>query len=179
MDPAGAFAVRPGSSEAARKLVGMSWIPRSGLESVEDLVWLPRLLQKARRMEEGRASGRDLMEGYLYGDNDFIDKRVLEFLRTDDAAVSAVVREQPDDAAAAAIIVERSGRTAEERRAFSTQLRRKLFDFVLLEADEGRLPPGLKRTVVRFLYNRAIMPVINAQFRAAERKRAREQTSTG
>jgi hypothetical protein len=157
----------------------MSWIPRSGLDSAEDLVWLPRLVQKARRAEEGRATGRDLMEGYLYGDNDFIDKRVLEFLRTDDAAVSAVVREEHDDAAAAAIIAQRSGRTAEERRAFSKQLRGQLFDFVLMEADEGRLPPGLKRAVVRFLYNRVMMPVFYAQFRAAERKRARERTPSG
>ena len=149
----------------------MGWTPRSGLDTIEDLVWLPRLIEKARRCEAGRASGRDLMDGYLYGDNDYIDKRFLAFLRMDDTAVSAIVREQADDGAAAAAIVERSGRTAEERRAFSTSFRRQLFDFVLLEADEGRLPAGIKRTAIRFVYNRLLMPVFYAQFRAAERKR--------
>jgi hypothetical protein len=150
----------------------MGWIPRSGLDTIEGMVWLPRLLEKARRHEAGRAASADLMDGYLYGNSDYIDKQVLEFLRMGDTDVSAIVREQPDDAAAAAAIVARSGRSAAERGAFSARLRRKLFDFVLLEADEGRLPPGIKRSTVRFLYNRVIMPVFYARFRADERKRA-------
>jgi hypothetical protein len=148
-----------------------AWIPCSGLECIEEMVWIPRLLQKARRHEAGRQSGRDLMNGYMYGDNDFIDRRVLTFLRTDDAAVSAIVRAEPDDAVAARSLVEHSGRTVEERRAYSARLRRQLFDFVLLEADEGRLPPGPKRTIVRLVYNRLVMPVIAPLFRRAERKR--------
>jgi len=27
----------------------MSWIPRSGLDEIEGVVWLPRLIDKARR----------------------------------------------------------------------------------------------------------------------------------
>lgn len=149
----------------------MNWVPRSGLDTGRDLVWLPRLLQKARRHEEGRVNGRDLMDGYLYGDNDFIDVRVLRFLRTDDAAVSALVRADPDDDSVAAALIERSGRTREECIAFSRRLRRGLFDFIMLEADEGRIPPGLKRNVVRFVYNRIVMPPVYAMFRRAERKR--------
>jgi hypothetical protein len=149
----------------------MNWVPRSGLDTARGLVWLPRMLEKARRQEAGRASGLDLMEGYLFGDNDFIDERVLRFLRTNDAAVSALVREQPDDDAVAATLIERSGRTLDECIAFSRRLRKQLFGFIMLEADEGRIPPGLKRTLVSFFYNKIVMPPVYALFRRAERKR--------
>lgn len=150
----------------------MGWVPRSGLESIEDVVWLPRLLQKARRREEGRAAGTDLMNGYMYGDNDFIDEKVLRFLHIGDTAVSALVREQPDDSVVARSIVESSGTTPDERRQFSRRLRRQLFDFVMLEADEGRIPAGFKRSFVQFVYRRLIAPAAYAIFRRAEEKRA-------
>lgn len=146
----------------------MSWVPCSGLESEAGLVWLPRLLQKARRCLSS-PDGHSV-DGYLYGDNDIIDKPVIAFLRTDDAAITALVREHPSDADVARILVERSGRSAAECEAFSTSLRRKFFDFVLLEADEGRLG-GLKGAVVKFVYNRLLMPVIYPLFRRDERRR--------
>ena len=73
----------------------MTWIPCSGRDSVAGLVWLPRLLEKARHCEAS-ANSR-LVDGYCYGDNDFIDKQLIAFLRTDDATISALVREQPVD----------------------------------------------------------------------------------
>lgn len=148
----------------------MNWIPCSGLQSIEGLVWLPRLLEKARRCEGDRASGR-LVEGYCYGDNDFIDKQLLKFLRTDDATVSALVRSEPDDAAVAKILVHRSGHTPDECRAFSKKMRRLSFDFALLEADEGRMAPGLKRTIISGFYNGIMMPVVYSMFRRDELKR--------
>ncbi|MGH7757488.1 MAG: hypothetical protein ACREM8_14550 [Vulcanimicrobiaceae bacterium] len=138
-------------------------------------MWLPRLLEKARRIEQLRATER-LVDGYCYGVNDFIDKGALEFLRTDDVSVSALVRLYPDDVHAARIIVERSGRSPAERRAFSRRLRRQTFDFGLLEADEGRMAPGLGRAVIRFAYNVLMMPAIYASFRRAERKRNRKRS---
>ncbi len=151
----------------------MTWTPCSGLEEREALPWLPRLIQKARRYEEGRAAGTDLMGGYLYGDNDFIDQKLLAFLRTDDASVCALVREHDDDAEVARNVVARSDRTESERRAFGVRFRRRLLNFVFLEADEGRLPDGLRTRAIRFAYNRLLMPVVYKQFSIAENKRSR------
>ncbi|MEA2718890.1 MAG: hypothetical protein QOJ39_754 [Candidatus Eremiobacteraeota bacterium] len=147
----------------------MSWVPCSGLDSEAGLVWLPRLLQKARRCLNS-PDGR-LTDGYCYGDNDFIDKPLIAFLRTDDETISALVRENPSDADVARMLVERSGRTPAECETFSRSFRRKFFDFILLEADEGRLKPGLKASVIKFLYNRALMPAVYFMFRRDERKR--------
>lgn len=148
----------------------MSWMPCSGRDSVAGLVWLPRLLQKARHCEAS-PNGR-LVDGYCYGDNDFIDKQLIAFLRTDDATISALVREQPDDAEVARTLVERSGHSPAEVEAFNASFRRKNFNFVLLEADEGRLGRGLKASVLKFLYNGAVMPIFYPLFRRDERKRA-------
>jgi uncharacterized protein DUF5069 len=149
----------------------MSWIPCSGRDSVAGLSWLPRLLEKARHCEAS-PNGR-LVDGYCYGDNDFIDKQLIAFLRTDDASISALVREHSDDADVARILVERSGHSSAEIEAFNSAFRRKNFDFVLLEADEGRLGTGLKATILKFLYNGALMPIFYPLFRRDERNRAR------
>ena len=146
----------------------MSWTPCSGLESAAGVVWLPRMLQKARRALSS-PDGR-VVDGYLYGDNDFIDKEVIAFLRTDDEAITALVRENPSDADVARIIVERSGRSSSECAAYSGSLKRKFFNFIMLEADEGRTQ-GFKASVIKFLYNKALMPIVYPMFRRDERKR--------
>ncbi len=148
----------------------MAWVPCSGRNSVAGLSWLPRLLEKARRCELS-THGR-LVDGYCYGDNDFIDKQLLTFLRTTDTAVSALVREHPDDVSVASILVERSGRTPAEIAAFDKAFRRKNFNFVFVEADEGRLGSGPRSMIVKALYNGAIMPIFYSRFRRDERKRS-------
>jgi len=153
----------------------MMWMPCSGRNSVEGLSWLPRLLEKARR-SEASTSGR-LVDGYCYGDNDFIDKQLLTFLRTTDTAVSALVRQNPDDADVARVLVERSGRTRAECEAFDKAFRRKNLNFIFVEADEGRLGSGVGPTIVKALYNGAIMPIFYSLFRRDERKRLRRSRS--
>ncbi|HEV2740002.1 MAG TPA: DUF5069 domain-containing protein [Candidatus Elarobacter sp.] len=152
----------------------MGWMPCSGRESLAGLSWLPRMLQKARRCETS-PNGR-LVDGYLYGDNDFIDKQLIAFLRTDDTTISQLVREHPADADVANILVERSGRTPAECAAFDRTFRRKNFDFVFVEADEGRLPPGFKTAAVRFLYNNVVMRIVYPVFERDERKRSHSAT---
>jgi Domain of unknown function (DUF5069) len=147
------------------------WIPRSANDELQGLPWLPRLLEKARRFEAGRSAGTDLMNGYLYGDNDFIDAQLLAFLRASDETVSELVRGNPDDADVARILVERSGRTPSEVAAFAKTFRKKMFGFFLTEADEGRLGNGFGAKITRFVYNRVMMPVIYKKFAADERKR--------
>ena len=147
----------------------MGWIPCSGRDSIAGLVWLPRLLEKARRCET--SSDARLVDGYCYGNNDFIDKQLIEFLRTDDATISQLVREHQADADVATILVERSGRSAAECEAFNSAFRRKNLNFILVEADEGRLPPGLRTTMLRFFYNNLIMRIFYPLFERDERKR--------
>jgi Domain of unknown function (DUF5069) len=130
------------------------WIPRSPHDTFDGLVWLPRLIEKARR----RARGTAAMNGYLYGDRAPVDRRVLRFLRTDDRAVSTLVAEFPDDTDVARLVLARSGRTDAERRAFSAALARRLFDFAALDADEGRLPHGVRAGAIAFGYNVLIAP---------------------
>ncbi|TAM60889.1 hypothetical protein EPN52_03990 [bacterium] len=147
------------------------WEPCSGLESFGELVWLPRLLQKARRSEESRSAGRDLMNGYLFGDNDFIDRCLLRFLRIDDTAVRGFAREHSDDSAAMRAILQHSGRSEGERAEFSRRLRRQFLNFCMLEADEGRLQPAPLAALVRLLYNGLIVPPATLLYQWAERKR--------
>ncbi|GAC1540535.1 MAG: hypothetical protein NVS2B17_16900 [Candidatus Velthaea sp.] len=149
----------------------MPWIPCSAHDEFDGLVWLPRLIEKARRNAHGRAAGTDLMNGYLYGDNDFIDAQLLRFLGADDRALSAWVEEFSDDDEVARVAIARSGRSFDERRRFSTSLARRTFDFCMLDADEGRLAPGLRSRTIAFLYNRAMMPIVYAVFGRAEHKR--------
>jgi hypothetical protein len=146
----------------------MGWMPCSGRDAVAGLVWLPRLLDKARHCEA--SPNERLVDGYCYGDNDFIDKQLIAFLRTDDVTISALVREHPDDADVARILVERSGHSPAEVEAFNTAFRRKNFNFVLLEADEGRLG-GAKGAVLKFVYNNMVMPIFYPLFKRDERKR--------
>ena len=149
--------------------MNVGWVPCSGRASAAGLVWLPRLLEKARRCEASQ-NGR-LVDGYCYGDNDFIDKQLMTFLRTDDATISTLVREHSDDTDVATILVGRSGRSPAECEAFAKKFSRNFFDFVLLEADEGRLRPGPKATTLKFLYNTVMMPVVYRMFQRDERNR--------
>ncbi len=146
----------------------MGWMPRSGRDSIAGLAWLPRLLDKARHCE---SSDERLVDGYCYGDNDFIDKQLIAFLRTDDATISQLVREHPADSDVANALVVRSGRSPSECAAFDRTMRRKNFNFVLLEADEGRLPPGFKAASLKFLYNNVVMRIFYPLFERDERKR--------
>lgn len=146
----------------------LSWTPCSANDTFDDVVWLPRLLQKARRSNQ---TGTRLFDGYCYGRNDFIDARVLRFLNVSDEEVCACVRENSDDAEAARELVRRSGRSVIERKNFTRSMRRKFFNFALMEADEGRMQPGFKTRVICFAYNRIMMPAVYALFRRAEQKR--------
>jgi len=94
---------------------------------------------------------------------DAIDKEVLQFLRVDDTGVLELVERDPDDASVAHTLLMQSGRTAEEVRDFKAKLRRKF--------DENRLPPGIKRTLLAFVYNRLLMPIFALAYRPAEKRR--------
>ncbi len=149
----------------------MTWTPCSPLETVDGLVWVKRMAQKARYCVEHESSQRELMNGYLFGESDFIDGKVLKFLRATAQAFLDAVRGEPDDAAAAHRIVAASGRTSDECFQFSVKLSKQMSNFALIEADEGRLRPGMRTSLIRFFYNRMMMPIVYRVFRSAERRR--------
>lgn len=149
------------------------WMPRhAGRESEAGCVWLPRLIDKGRRLLEGEASGDDRMAGYLFGVNDAADTQLLRFLGMTNEDVLAVLRQHHDDDAAATEVVRRSGRTPAECSAWSTRFTQFAGPFLaMMDADEGRRAPGAVTTALRFFYNNVIMPPTYAVYRYAERRR--------
>ncbi len=150
------------------------WMPRPWHEEFHGCLWLPRLLDKGRRAIESEKVGRDLLDGYLYGDSDFVDAKLMQFLRTKDARVTELLREFDDDERVAKVIIQESGRTADELRAWSARFR-KVHALVipLLESDEGRRQPGAGTAFFRFFYNYILMPPVYLAFRISERRRGR------
>jgi hypothetical protein len=91
------------------------WMPRPWNAELVGCLWLPRRLDKGRQVLESERQGHDLMNGYLYGDCDYADGKLLKFFRTNDARVLELVRIWNDDEAAVAqALISESGRSAEE-----------------------------------------------------------------
>lgn len=149
----------------------MAWIPRRPQDRLGDLVWLPRLLDKARRALEGQRRGVDLMTPYMFGNNDYLDAKLLAFLRVRDEHVLQVVAEEPDDAAAAEILVNLSGRSPDECRRWSESFLRWEAPWLrLIDFDEDRMG-GAAADTAKWFYNRILFPPVFQVFRWMESKR--------
>ncbi|MBC7542487.1 MAG: DUF5069 domain-containing protein [Candidatus Sericytochromatia bacterium] len=148
----------------------MAWVPRNPRDRIARLVWLPRLLDKARRAAEGHSRGVDLMTPYMYGDNDYLDAKLLAFLKIRDRQVQQIVSEEPDDAQAAALLVAISGRTPDECRRWSERfLEVETFWLWLIDIDEDRIhPPGAEAG--RWFYNRILFPPVFSIYRHMQKK---------
>ena len=148
-----------------------AWTPRPCLEEAAGCIWLPRLISKARRSLELERAGGDLLAdtGYMLGDNDPMDARLLTFLRAGRDDVLELLRAEPDDGEAARELVRRSGRTPGECAAWGASLRRSMGIFIaMIEADEGRRGAGPTTSLLHVVYNRVIMPVAYWSFRRDE-----------
>jgi hypothetical protein len=55
------------------------WMPRPWNAELVGCLWLSRRLDKGRQVLESERQGRDLMNGYLYGDFDYADGKLLKF----------------------------------------------------------------------------------------------------
>jgi Domain of unknown function (DUF5069) len=147
----------------------MTWCPPSGCQEIDGCIWLPRLVSKARRVLElgaGNAIG-----DYMYGANDPVDGELLRFLGVTDRQVLDIVRDEPSDEAAARRILSLSGKTQSDRRNFSLRFRRRNAIFLaMMDADENRAPRGLRTAVLRFVYNRVIVPPVHMYFAMKERE---------
>ncbi len=132
-------------------------------------------MDKGRQKLREQAHGRDLMQGYLFGDRDYMDGQLLTFLNTNEARVLELLQDSDNDQTVAEALIHESGRTAGEIRAWNEQLYRKNGLFLkMIDADEGRRSPGLGTAVYRFVYNSIIMPPTYLFFRLTEGRRQKK-----
>jgi hypothetical protein len=148
-----------------------TWMPRhSGRDEAAGLVWLPRMIEKARRRLEGEVTGQDLLWPYMFGVNDPLDRQLLRFLGMKNEDVLEVLRHEPDDEAAAAEMVRRSGRTPAECAAWNARYLRFNAPFLaMMDADEARRPAGVSTSLLRWIYNHVIMAPSYPIYRRLER----------
>lgn len=78
-------------------MAAVNWMPRPWNAELAGCIWLPRLLDKGRRLLASERQGQDLMNGYLFGDFDYADGQLLRFLRMNDARVRQLLRELDDE----------------------------------------------------------------------------------
>lgn len=119
-------------------------VPRSPFEAVEGLIWLPRMLDKARRQ---RATG---LGEYLLFEDSPLDAHFLRAWRVGGADLTGWLDEGLDDAAVALKISERRGWDLAKREAWSGRARAVCGGFFsAIDADEGRLPPGPRAALLK------------------------------
>lgn len=148
------------------------WKPRPPRDSFQGLVFLPRLLDKARRKLEGDLVGQDLISPYLYGDNDFMDLRLLKFLQLSDQELLAILGAEPDTERAMRQLLAKSGRSPSECEAFSHRLlRRAWYVFLMIEADEDLRKPGIATSLIKAVYLGVVLPPVTWLFNRMEAKR--------
>src|SRR5687768_7179395 len=124
------------------------WNPRSPHESVAGYVWLPRLLDKARRALV------DPLTGHVSLDDSFMDTRFLKAHGLKSGQIVAWLREGLADAAIADRIAEHSGRGDADRETWSRRFTWFYkIGFVAIDADEGRRRPGPMTSVLRGAIN--------------------------
>ena len=148
----------------------MTWSPRSGNDEIDGMIWLPRLIDKARRV--ANTPGTPYLIGeYTFGENDPPDAAVLRFLRVSSAELLQAVQAEPDNDAAARKLLRESGRSSRECAGFTRKFRLVQAPFLaMMEADEGRMPPGAAASFLRWLYNAVLMPLVYAYFRRKEQR---------
>lgn len=159
--------------KSRRNMRQSAWMPRGWSETVMGVIWLPRMIDKARRRIEGELQRTDLLWPYMYGNNDYMDARLLRFLRLDDHEFLEIVRAGADDEGVAHELVRRSGVSLPELQEWGRMFGRKQRIFLLgLDADEDRRAPGLLTAVIKLAYNRLILPPAAWAYNRAERRRS-------
>lgn len=144
-------------------------MPCSGREQIGGLVWLPRMIQKARRIVDTGAQGKEV-DQYIFGRHDPADAQVLRFLGISDEEVLDVVRAIPDDDAAALQLISMSAKTPAQCAAFSRRFGALMRPFLaMMDADEGRRKPGTLTSLLFWFYNSVVMPSSYVYFRGKQR----------
>lgn len=154
------------------------WMPCRWNEKLGGCVFLPRVLSKGRRLLASEDSGQDLMNGYIFGDFDYADGMVLRFLRTKEATLLDILREEEEDEIVAGRLFRESGRSEREIAVWSRWFRIINAPFgPMWDADEGRRTSGLVTTLLKGFYNRLMMPPVYVCFRYLTERRKRRQAA--
>jgi hypothetical protein len=153
----------------------MNWVPRySGRDQLAGCVWLGRLIDKGRRYEAAGVAPGEMLGEYMFGDQDYMDAKLLRFLGLRDTDICEVIRSEPDDERAAQRIIARSGKTGAQCAAFNRAFVRASAPFLaMMDADEGRRNSGLGTSLMKAAYNAVIFPLGILMYRSGSRKRSR------
>jgi hypothetical protein len=136
----------------------LNWKPkRSGYDEAAGCIWLGRLLEKARQAE---GYGDAALGSYLFGDRDYLDARLLGFLRLTELDIRRIVRNEPDDQRAGQVVLQSAGKTSQDCAAFNRIFARRYGIFLaMLDADEGRRKSSLGTKIMQVTYNTVIFPI--------------------
>ncbi|MDQ2866212.1 MAG: DUF5069 domain-containing protein, partial [Candidatus Eremiobacteraeota bacterium] len=105
--------------------------PRRWSDTLEGIVWLPRLIDKTRAAIAGT------LGSYLYGQSP-IDRSLLHTLGIGHTEFARIVASEPDDAAIARSLERRDPQSIDRARSWGTNLRRKYAWFLfVLDVDDG------------------------------------------
>lgn len=150
----------------------MNWPPRSGFEREGECVWLPRFIDKIRKaLAESAAPGDLLPDGYMLGEGDFLDAKLLDFLGLSSREVVEAVKAEPDDSRVAQALLKRVGKDSTECARWSLDfLQRYSLSLNMIDADERRPQPEAVAEFLREFYNSQIVRQATAAY--VERRQA-------
>jgi hypothetical protein len=141
--------------------------PRRWNAEVDGVIWLPRLVDKARACDAGT------LGAYLYGQSP-VDDSLLAAARIDYATLLDVVRSAPDDAGVLAGIERRAPGAAKRMRAWSAKPPASCRAiFAWNDVDEGYTHGPLAR-VIGVLSN-LIYPALTASLRMVRPLKAKSR----
>lgn len=144
------------------------WNPCRWNSQLENCLWLPRMLDKGRRYLESQQHqiGKDHLNGFLFGDLDFSDWRLLRFLRTNQDRVCELLTEFDSDQKVASQLLKESGKTSDEVHRWNRKFYLINCIFIpLWDADEGYRKPGVTTEIIKIFYKFLIMPPIYLAYR--------------
>ena len=118
------------------------------------------MLEKGRRAED---CGNAALGEYLFGERDYLDGKLLDFLGLNETDVRRILRSATDDEQAARLVLQAAQKNGDECAAFSKRFARKYGLFLaMIDADEGRGKPSLLAKFMQVTYNRVIYPIARA-----------------
>jgi hypothetical protein len=109
--------------------------PRRWSESLGQIRWLPRLIDKTRAAFAGH------LGDYLFGHSP-IDRKLLAALGVDHREFARIVRDSPDDADVLAALQALRPEGVRAARAWSERLERRRIELFFIDLDDGYLGRG-------------------------------------
>jgi hypothetical protein len=114
-------------------------------------MWLGRLIDKARRYEAAGVAPGEMLGEYMFGDNDYMDAKLLRFLGLNDRQICEIVGSEPDDERAALRIRQHivwRGVDADAENRFFADINPGMVEKLFLYDHSGRLVESAINTLV-------------------------------